>query len=136
MAKQPRLEWEEAKGIADILTKTNNPNDDYALSENALTEKWNIDIGTFYEIANGIFGMIEFGMSPITQTPIIGIKKENAWIAKKEGTEQFLNAVIDWLTQGRTMSKEEKGYMRKIIIDGKPEYSVAIFKPDSKVVIS
>lgn len=136
MSKQVKLDWEEAKEIADILTKTSNPNEDYEITENALAEKWNIDIETFQEIANGIFEMIDFGMSPITQTPFVGIAKPNEWIAKKEVNQQFISAVINWATEGETMSEKQKGFIRTISANGKPEYNVAIYKPHLKAVIS
>jgi hypothetical protein len=78
-----KLDWDEAKDIADVLTKTENPDGDYAITENALAEKWGIDTDTFYEIANGIFQMIDVGISPIRQTPFVGISKDNIWLAKK-----------------------------------------------------
>lgn len=68
MLNMPKLDWDEAREIADILTNTENPDEDYSITENALAEKWNIDADTFHEIANGIFQMIDFGMSPLTQT--------------------------------------------------------------------
>lgn len=136
MSKQVKLDWDEAKEIADILTNTKNPNEDYAITENALAEKWNIDIETFHEIANGIFEMIDFGMSPITQTPFVGIAKLNEWIAKKEVNQQFISAVINWATEGETMSEKQKGFIRTITANGKAEYNVAIYKPHLKAVIS
>lgn len=39
MSKQVKLDWEEAKEIADILTNTKNPNEDYEITENALAKK-------------------------------------------------------------------------------------------------
>ena len=63
MSKTVKLDWDEAKEIADILTNTENPDEDYAITENALAEKWGIDTDTFHEIANGIFQMIDFYVS-------------------------------------------------------------------------
>lgn len=90
MEKNERLDWEEAVEIADILTQTDNPEGDYAISENALLNKWSIDMSTFHEIINGVFKMIDFGISPITQTPFVGISKDKReWIAKKEVSQRF-----------------------------------------------
>lgn len=89
MEKNERLDWEEAVEIADILTQTDNPEGDYAISENALLNKWSIDMSTFHEIINGVFKMIDFGISPITQTPFVGISKDKReWIAKKEVSQR------------------------------------------------
>ena len=71
MSKTVKLDWDEAKEIADVLTNTENPDEDYSITENALAEKWGIDTDTFHEIASGIFQMIDFGMSPLTKTPFV-----------------------------------------------------------------
>lgn len=81
--KTVKLDQDEAKEIADVLTNIENPDEDYAITENALVEKWGIDTDTFHEIADGIFQMIDFGISPLTQSPFVGISKGNEWIAKK-----------------------------------------------------
>jgi len=91
MSKTVKLGWDEAKEIADILTKTENPDDDYAITEIALADKYGISLEDFHEIVDGIFRMIDFGISPLTQTPFVGISKGNEWLAKKEVNQQLLN---------------------------------------------
>lgn len=99
MEKNERLDWEEAVEIADILTQTDNPEGDYAISENALLNKWSIDMSTFHEIINGVFKMIDFGISPITQTPFVGISKDKReWIAKKEVSQR--STCMLWKNEG------------------------------------
>jgi hypothetical protein len=131
MKKQIKLYLEEAIEIADILTNTENPDEDYDITENALAEKWGIDVDTFYEIANGIFQMIDFGMSPITQTPFVGISKGNMWLAKKEVDQQFINAVINWATDGEDIP-EGKAFVRTIFHEDKPEFDIKISRPKTE----
>lgn len=121
-----KLYWEEAKEIADFLTKTENPDEDYAVTENALAEKWNISLEDFHEIADGIFRMIDFSISPLTQTPLVGISKGNEWLAKKEVNQQFINAVINWATEGDEIPKDKTGFIRTITLNGEPEYDITI----------
>lgn len=129
MSKTVKLDWDEAKEIADILTNTENPDEDYAITENALAEKWDIDTDTFHEIANGIFQMIDFGMSPLTQTPFVGISKGNMWLAKKEVNQQFIHALINWATEGEDIPEGSKGFVRTITSGGKPKFDITISRP-------
>jgi hypothetical protein len=128
MSKQVKLDFDEVKKIADILTNTENPDEDYDITENALAEKWGIDIYTFYQIANGIFQMIDFGISPLTQTSFVGISKGNMWLAKKEVNQQFIHAfemrslellkeIEAWLCFNTEPSKEETAKLRKSIYE-------------------
>lgn len=124
-----KLDWEEAKEIADILTEVENPDEDYSISENAVAEKWNISLDDFHEIADGIFRMIDFGISPLTQTPYVGISKGNTWLAKKEVNQQFIHALINWATEGEEITEGCKGFVRTITSGGKPEYNISISRP-------
>lgn len=125
-----KLHWTEAQEIADVLLKIENPDEDYATTENALAEKWNIDLDTFQEIANGIFQMIDFGMSPLTQTAFVGISKGNEWLAKKSVNQQFIHALINWATEGEEIPEGSKGFKRTITKSGKPEFDIAITKSE------
>lgn len=125
-----KLDWTEAQEIADVLLKIDNPDDDYATTENALAEKWNIDLDTFQEIANGIFQMIDFGMSPLTQTAYVGISKDKReWLAKKECDQKFISAMINWATEGEDIPKIAKGFVRTITKGEKPEFDITISRP-------
>lgn len=125
-----KLDWTEAQEIADFLLKIDNIAEDYATTENALAEKWSIDLDTFQEIANGIFQMLDFGMSPLTQTPYVGISKnKREWIAKKEVNQQFISALINWATEGEEIPKDSKGFIRTITKGNKPEFDIQISRP-------
>ena len=125
-----KLDWEEAKEIADVLTKTENPDEDYSITENALADKWNISLEDFHEIVDGIFRMIDFGISPLYQTPYVGISKGNEWLAKKKVDQQFMASIISWLTEGKNkIKKNSKGFIRIIEANGKPEFEISITRP-------
>lgn len=129
MSKNQKLDWDEANEIADVLTKTENPDEDYSITENALAEKWNISIEDFHEIASGIFEMIDFGMSPLTQTAFVGISKDKKkWISKKECDQQFISAMINWATEGEEIPKDSKGFVRTITKGKEPEFDITISK--------
>jgi len=121
-----KLDWDEAKEIADVLTKTENPDEDYSITENALADKWSISLEDFHEIIDAIFKMIDFGISPITQTPYVGISKTNEWLVKKEVNQQFISAIINWATEGNDIPEDSKGYVRTITSNGKPEFDITI----------
>ena len=129
MTKTVKLDWEEAKEIADILTNTENPDEDYSITENALADKYNISLEDFHEIVDGIFRMIDFGISPLTQTPFVGISKGNEWLAKKEVNQQFIHALINWATEGEDIPEGSKGFVRTITSGGKPEFDITISRP-------
>jgi len=133
MSKTAKLDWDEAKEIADVLTKTENPDEDYSITENAVAEKWNISLEDFHEIADGIFRMIDFGISPLTQTPYVGISKGNEWLAKKEVNQQFIHALINWATEGEDIPKDSKGFVRTITLGDKPEFDITIIRPKPDV---
>lgn len=133
MSKTVKLDWDEAKEIADVLTKTENPEEDYSITENALADKWNISLEDFHEIVDGIFRMIDFGISPLTQTPYVGISKDNEWLAKKEVNQQFIHALINWATEGEDIPEGSKGFVRTITSGGKPEFDITISRPKPDV---
>lgn len=127
--KNVKLEWEEAMEIADILTQADNPDEEFGVTEKALFDKWGIDCDIFHEIANGIFQMTDFGISPLTQTPFVGISKGYEWLAKKEVNQQFIFSLIQWCTEGKDIPEGKKGFKRTITKGGKPEFDIIISKP-------
>ena len=133
MSKTVKLDWDEAKEIADVLTKTENPDEDYSITENALADKYNISLEDFHEIVGGVFQMIDFGISPFTQTPFVGISKGNEWLAKKEVNQQFIHALINWATEGEDIPEGSKGFVRTITLGGKPEFDITISRPKPDV---
>ena len=134
-SKTVKLDWEEAIEIADVLTKTENPDEDYSITENALADKWNISLEDFHEIVDGIFRMIDFGISPLTQTPFVGISKGNEWLVKKEVNQQFIHALINWATEGEDIPEGSKGFVRTITSGGKPEFDITISRPKPNVEV-
>ena len=52
--KTIKLDWTEAQEIADVILQIENTEEDSDVTEDALAEKWNIDLDTFQEIANSI----------------------------------------------------------------------------------
>lgn len=130
MSKKPYqipLDWDESKEIADIKTNTENIDDDYAITENALAEKYNISLDDFHEIARKIFELIDFGISPLTSVPYVGIGHESIWLAKKPINQQFINAIIQWCSEGEDF-ENVKVYQRIITINDEPEYEITIKK--------
>jgi|SRR5690554_4372278 len=122
-----KLDWAEAQELADTILNVHNPDEDYTTTENTLFEAWEIDLDTFQEIANAIFQTVDFGISPLTQTPYVGFSKDKKeWIAKKEVNQQFIHALIEWCTEGEKIPKESKGFIRTITKNNKPEFEIII----------
>lgn len=121
-----KLDWEEARELADVIIGTSNPEEDYAVTELALCEKWNVSLDDFHEIANGIFKLIDLGLSPLTNKAFVGISEGNRWIAKKECDQQFIGGLIQWCTEGNELPADSNGYIRTITTNGKPEFDITI----------
>ena len=77
--------------------------------------------------------MIDFGISPLTQTPFVGISKDNMWLAKKEVNQQFIHAIINWATECEEIPEGSKGFIRTITKSGKPEFDITISRPKPDV---
>lgn len=133
MTKKVRVGWDEAKEIAaHVLELKEDPEDDYAAIENALCDKWSIDIETFREIVQAVFDCVDFAVSPLTQTAFVGISKPAEWMVKKEVDHQFLAGIIEWATEGEEIKEGSKGFLREITKDGKVEYEIVIRRPKAK----
>jgi hypothetical protein len=129
--KTIKLDWTEAQEIADVILQIENTEEDSDVTEDALAEKWNIDLDTFQEIANSIFQMMDFGLSPLTNTPFVGISKGNMWLAKKEVEQQFIHGMISWATDGKCSIPEgSEGCVKTISSGGKPEFDITISKAE------
>ena len=120
------LDYDEAKELAEFLLKIENPDDDYDTVENALCDRWNIDLNTFEEIANGIFQTMDFGLSPLTNTAFVGFSTGTMWISKKEVDQQFMAGLIHWCTDGEDLPSSSKGFLKTITNHGKPEFEIVI----------
>jgi hypothetical protein len=128
-----KLDWTEAQEIADHLLKIDNPESDYDITENALADKWNIDVDSFTEIINGLFQMIDFGISPLTFTVNTGFTTGEKWIGKKESQNKFLQAIILWCTEGDDIPEDHKGFIRTIKSSyGEFQYDITISRPETR----
>jgi len=124
---------EDAMEIAEKMLKiTNNDEGDISLVEEALADKWGIDLDGFQEITQAFFDMIDFSVSPLTDTPLVGFGTGHIWFCKKEVNQQFIAGLIQWATQGEDIPKGAKGFMRTITKDGKPEFNITISKATGK----
>ena len=131
--KQIKIGWVEAQEIAEAILKIENNDDDTSLVEEALAEKWGIGLDTFQEIAQALCNMINFSVSPLTQTPMVGISTGNTWLVKKDVDQQFINGVIEWATEGEEIEEGKKGFIRTITLNGKPEFDITISRPKADV---
>ena len=124
--------WDEAKEIAaHILNVKDDEEDDYAAIEDALFEKWEIDLETFRSISDAIFKHVDFSISPLTHKAFVGISKPGEWFVKKEVNQQFINGLISWATEGEQVPANSKGFLREITLNGKVEFEIVIRRPES-----
>jgi hypothetical protein len=128
--KMSKIDYYEAYEIAcEILGVEPDEDENTEKCEELLSEKWGISLEAFHEIMICVFKMTKFGMSPLTQTPYIGIAKSDMWLVKKEVTQEFIAALIEWCTEGEKIPKGKKGFVRTITKGGKHEYDITITRP-------
>ncbi|CAN1553559.1 hypothetical protein MCERE19_02271 [Spirosomataceae bacterium] len=86
MSKKVRVDWDQTKEIAGHILKVDKDNaeDDYAVVEEALFNKWGIDLEIFGEICNELLKLIVFGNSPLTGRTYVGLAIPDGLEAKKE----------------------------------------------------
>lgn len=92
------IDYDDTKEIARALLKLKEEAD-YETIDNALYEKWGIDDESLQEILNRVFGLLDFSLSPLTQTAYVGLSKNHTWLAKKEVNQQFIAALIHWCSE-------------------------------------
>ena len=124
-----RLEDYEARELAEFILKVENPDEEDDVTNEALFDKWGIDLDTFEEIANAIYKTIDFGLSPLTHKAFVGFSSGNIWLAKKDANHQFISAILNWSTEGEDIPENSKGFIRTITSNGKPEFEILIRKP-------
>ena len=122
---QNKIDQTEAEEIAASFLKIES--EDSEVIEQALADEHNISMEVFHNICNHLFSMIDLSFSPLTNTPMIGFGTGSQWLAKKEITSQFINAVIQWTSEGKDF-EGVKGYSRDITSDGKKEFEITIKK--------
>lgn len=121
------IDYDDTKEIARALLKLKEEAD-YETIDNALHEKWGIDDESLQEILNRVFDILDFSISPLTQTAYVGIAEDQTWLAKKEVNQQFIAALINWCTEGEEIPEGTKGFERTITSNGKPKYKITIEK--------
>lgn len=113
----------------------NCDSEDSEAIEEALYDKYGIDLYVFHRIASDISQTLSLGISPLTDTPFIGFSKvegnHSCWIIKKDVSAEYIASVIQWIG-GDKIKGKDKGFERIITSGGKPEYSIVIKKAVSE----
>jgi len=132
--KKVQIDWMDAQEIAEHILKIENKDDNTDAVENALAAKWGIALDTFQDIAQELFNMVDFSISPLNSTDAyVGLSTSNMWLVKKEVNQQFILAIIEWCTEGKEMPEDKKGFVRSITKAGKPEFDITISRAKNKV---
>ena len=103
-------------------------NEDYENDiDDALLKKFDITLEQFRNITNALFPLLSIGVSPLTNSAMIGFANESGgmWLAKKEINSQFIACLIQWLSEGEDLEMG-KGWSKGITNDGNPEYDLTI----------
>ena len=123
------IDADEAKEIAQFIFQIEESEYDYEITDTAVYDNFGVDLEGFHEIVNALFKILDFGISPLTQTAFIGFSKGNEWLVKKEVNQKFIHALINWATEGEEIPADKKGFIRTITLNGKPEYDIQISRP-------
>jgi len=120
----------DAEMLANKLCGTNHEETDEI--ETAINEKYDIDLENFIVLVSDLMNLMSIGVSPLTNTPMIGFADEqnSIWLIKKEITSQFIGSVIQWLMEGESLDKKPKGITRFISIEDVPVYDIVIRKAE------
>jgi len=103
--------------------------------ESALYDKFGIDSENFEFLIRSLFEMLTFNVSQLTNTAFVGFGKDGVWTIKKDVTNEFIGAVIQFLLDGEEYNKDGRGYTRIITDDDKPEYQLLITKPENTIQV-
>ena len=77
---------------------------------------------------------MDYGVSPLTSTPMIGFGDSGKWLLKKEiEVGNFISNLIQWITDG---DEPEKGFVKPITEKGIVTYNLYLVKSEFKVKIS
>lgn len=128
---EERIDWMDVQTLAGAMLGFPEE-DDRGMIEDALYAKFDISLEQFEKVIDGLWPLLEFGLSSLTNTPFVGFanKEDQAWIIKKEVTKQFVASVIQWC--GGDEIKGNKGMVRevnRITPDGTTAYEITITKP-------
>ncbi len=130
-----KIDWMDAQELADTILKTENMDSDVEITENALIAKWGIDLEIFQEIVQALFDRMDMGVSMLTNTAHIGFTDGLGWIIKKDFMNQFIAQVVGWLTEGKDISDDIKGFAKVITVNGEPKYEISITKIENNDVV-
>ena len=126
-----KINWIDVEELASGLC--NIESGESSEIADAIYEKYDVDFEQYQKIVEDLFDMLDFGVSPLTETAFVGFSNnENGhgvWLLKKEVNQNFINGVIGWLTGNEKMGN---GFSRVITkMDGTPEFEITI-KPIKK----
>lgn len=128
---EERIDWMDVEALAAVMCGLNPDVDEGSDIENAFYEKFGVDTDVFQGLLETLWPMLDFDVSPLTDTPFVGFseKKQKAatWIMRKDVSRQFINSVIHWLG-GDDIKPGDKGMARDITNKGKIEYKITITK--------
>ncbi len=120
------VDWTEVEElVADVFKM----DEDFKTEdiENKLAEEYGISVDHFETIVQELFNRIDFAISPLTNTPVIGFGNGRMWFCKKKIDQQFIAGIISWLTEGENL-KPGAGFIKEIITGENPEYRITIEK--------
>jgi hypothetical protein len=101
--------------------------------ETALWEKFNITSEDFEVLVQKLFELLDYSVSPLTSTPMIGFGTGQMWLLKKEvEVGKFISNLIQWITDG---DDPKKGFVKPIIEGGILKYNLYLVKSEYKVSI-
>ncbi len=104
--------------------------EDTDVIEQALYDKYEISLEKFHELVQDFFDKLTFGISPLTETALVGLsveeEKRGRWLIKKEVNGAFIAGVIQWLSGNKL--KPDEGFVRTITSKGNPEYEITLKK--------
>jgi hypothetical protein len=99
-----------------------------------LADKFDISMEAFETIIQKLFRMLDYSVSPLTSTPMIGFGSGTEWIITKVIPDtKFIPNLIQWITDG---DQPDKGFVKPIINGKVVEYNLYLIKSEFKVKIS
>jgi len=113
---------------AELCGITDEQREDSTDLELALYDKYGCDLSQFEDLVKDLAKRLDIGVSPLTHDVIHGFSNtdQNQWIAKEKITEKFINAVVQWMTEGEELKPGDKGFKREITNNGKIEFVLSI----------
>lgn len=133
-----KLDMIDIEEIAAFIVGKSDDYEDTSELEDLLIDKYNIDLDNFSELMGKIWPLLGLGISPLTGSVYIGLSDNlnNAWIAKREFTPQFISTILNWFLSTKEDIKylETPGHGFERVItgeDGTPQYVITIKKANA-----